>query len=60
MNVCALDERGYCIGCYRTIEEIAGWPSLSPTEKRTVLEAALGRRAAVPAPHAPATLEIDQ
>jgi hypothetical protein len=31
--------RGYCEGCFRTIDEIAGWSQFSPNEKRRVLAA---------------------
>jgi predicted Fe-S protein YdhL (DUF1289 family) len=36
---------GYCVGCLRTIEEIAAWSSLSDAGKREVL-ALLPQRAA--------------
>lgn len=28
---------GLCVGCHRTLEEIAGWPSLSPEARRAVM-----------------------
>jgi hypothetical protein len=38
-NVCQLDpDTGYCRGCLRTIEEIAGWLDYSNEEKLVVLE----------------------
>ena len=38
-NVCQLDpDTGYCRGCLRTIEEIAGWVDYSNEEKLAVLE----------------------
>jgi uncharacterized protein len=46
INVCTLDAAGYCIGCYRTIEEIAGWRSLSAGEQRAVLRQLAERAAA--------------
>jgi uncharacterized protein len=37
-SVCRIDAAtGWCIGCRRTLEEIADWPMLSPREKREVL-----------------------
>ncbi|MGO9514406.1 MAG: DUF1289 domain-containing protein [Steroidobacteraceae bacterium] len=45
VNICALDAHGYCIGCYRTIEEIASWQHLTVSEQRAVLRL-LGERAA--------------
>jgi hypothetical protein len=37
IKVCVLDAAGYCLGCYRTIEEIAGWTTLSAGEQQAVL-----------------------
>jgi len=34
-----LDADGYCQGCYRTIEEIAGWSGMSHPEQRALLDA---------------------
>lgn len=43
--VCVLDPAsGYCRGCFRTISEIAAWPSLPPGEKRRVLESVATRK----------------
>ncbi|MDB5726214.1 MAG: hypothetical protein JWQ16_2968 [Novosphingobium sp.] len=43
-GVCRLDAAGeQCLGCKRTLEEIADWPMLNPDEKRAVL-IALKRR----------------
>ena len=37
-NVCTVDNgSGLCIGCGRTLSEIAEWPSLSATERRRVM-----------------------
>ncbi len=37
VGVCTLDPRGhYCLGCARTIEEIARWPGLSADDKRRI------------------------
>jgi uncharacterized protein len=30
-------EERICVGCYRTIDEIAGWSRMSPQERRTVM-----------------------
>ncbi len=36
-NVCRMDAAsGYCEGCLRTIEEIAGWSGADEVEKRRV------------------------
>lgn len=35
--VCTMDPgTGWCVGCYRTIEEIAAWSGLSDAQKREV------------------------
>jgi predicted Fe-S protein YdhL (DUF1289 family) len=37
INVCKMDERtGLCIGCQRTIDEIAGWGMAPEAVKRAV------------------------
>jgi predicted Fe-S protein YdhL (DUF1289 family) len=33
INVCALDARGFCIGCGRTGDEIARWMTLSAAQQ---------------------------
>lgn len=39
VNVCQMDPKtGLCLGCLRTIDEIAGWMDYSVTEKLEVLE----------------------
>ena len=35
--VCVLDLKGYCRGCYRTMDEIARWRSMSASEQVAVL-----------------------
>ena len=38
VNVCLLDsETGLCVGCGRTIGEIAGWASMSDSERRAIM-----------------------
>jgi len=45
IQLCRIDEAsGYCLGCRRSLQEIAGWGRMSPAEKRRVL-AALAERA---------------
>lgn len=45
MGVCQLDPaNGWCRGCYRTLEEIAGWPTYGMDEKRAVFERIEQRR----------------
>ena len=45
VNICSLDEHGYCKGCYRTLQEIASWTRLTHDQQRTLI-AALRLRAA--------------
>jgi predicted Fe-S protein YdhL (DUF1289 family) len=45
-----MDERsGWCLGCYRTLDEIATWSSLEEWRKRAVVAALAARREAVSA-----------
>ncbi len=43
INVCTLDAQKVCIGCGRTIEEIAVWSRLDDEERRAVCELAQSR-----------------
>ncbi len=46
VKICVVDpETGFCIGCGRTRMEIAGWLSMEPAERHTVM-AALPERVA--------------
>lgn len=44
INICNLDERGYCRGCYRTIGEISGWSGLGAERQWAVIRACDERR----------------
>jgi predicted Fe-S protein YdhL (DUF1289 family) len=45
VNVCQMDsETGYCRGCLRTIQEIAGWLDFTNEEKIAVLQRLEERR----------------
>ena len=47
INVCRMDPAtGLCVGCLRTIDEIAGWAKASDAERRAVLVRLGQRRAA--------------
>ena len=51
INVCAMDPAsGYCSGCLRTLDEIAGWGAFTPDEKRAVLSRLPPRRARLSTP----------
>ncbi|MFZ9263719.1 MAG: DUF1289 domain-containing protein [Polynucleobacter sp.] len=37
INLCRMDDDDlYCLGCHRTLDEIAAWSELSDTEKEVV------------------------
>ena len=39
VDICTLDVRtGLCLGCGRTIDEIAAWSSMSPAERKSVID----------------------
>ena len=45
VKVCVLDEeRGYCIGCLRTLDEVCDWVALSNDERSDVLAKLAARR----------------
>jgi predicted Fe-S protein YdhL (DUF1289 family) len=44
INVCSLDEQGFCRGCHRSREEIAAWISMPPERQWEVLRAVEARR----------------
>lgn len=45
-NVCRMDERsGWCEGCLRTLDEIAGWAAMSDATKLEVWDQLAPRRA---------------
>ena len=47
INVCSIDEQsGYCRGCLRTLNEIAGWGGLSAQQKRHILSQLTARTTA--------------
>lgn len=49
-GVCRLDARsGWCVGCGRSLDEIAAWGAASDDEKRRVLARLSARRAAAAA-----------
>jgi predicted Fe-S protein YdhL (DUF1289 family) len=49
IKVCVMDaENRYCLGCKRTLGEIARWGGMSEAEQATVLAQLADRRAAPP------------
>jgi len=45
VNICLLDEKtGLCLGCGRTMQEIASWASMSDVERRAIMRELPRRR----------------
>jgi predicted Fe-S protein YdhL (DUF1289 family) len=44
VDVCRLDAAGLCIGCRRTMEEIAEWPRAKEARRREILRQLACRR----------------
>lgn len=48
ISVCTIDEdSGLCRGCYRTLEEVSGWPKFSDETKEEVLKRLDERKARI-------------
>lgn len=46
INICRMDaDTGWCEGCQRSLDEIAGWSRASEDDKRRILAAVTERRA---------------
>ncbi|MEM9209272.1 MAG: DUF1289 domain-containing protein [Pseudomonadota bacterium] len=37
VQICALDDNDVCVGCGRTVVEIAGWAGMSAAEREAVM-----------------------
>lgn len=48
IRICQIDDEGICIGCLRSLDEIAAWPQMD-REARSRLLAELERRRVTPA-----------
>ena len=49
VSICRMDDAsGLCVGCLRTLDEIAAWSVLDADDKRAVIAALPQRRAAHP------------
>ncbi|MEZ5815709.1 MAG: DUF1289 domain-containing protein [Hyphomicrobiaceae bacterium] len=45
VGICNLDARsGLCIGCGRSLEQIAGWARLAPERRREIMDEIESRR----------------
>jgi hypothetical protein len=48
VNVCVVDgESGLCLGCYRTLAEVAGWTRFSDAERAAIMAGLAGRRSRI-------------
>jgi uncharacterized protein len=45
IDVCRLDAQGLCVGCRRTLDEIAEWPRANEARRREILRALPLRKA---------------
>jgi uncharacterized protein len=51
VKICKIDApTGFCIGCARTMAEIAGWRDASEAERERIVAALPARRARLPRP----------
>jgi predicted Fe-S protein YdhL (DUF1289 family) len=48
IGVCSLDADGYCIGCRRSLDEIARWSRMDNATRRRVMDDVLPLRKAAP------------
>lgn len=37
-KVCVIHKTGLCVGCYRTLDEIAEWSKMTPETRRGIME----------------------
>lgn len=47
VGVCELDERGQCLGCHRSVAEIARWSQMNDDERLHLMESVLPAREAL-------------
>jgi len=43
VNVCDLSEEGYCVGCFRSLDEIAAWKGAGWLERTQIIASAMIR-----------------
>ena len=36
-GICTVDAEGSCVGCGRTLDEIAGWAGMTPDQRRAIM-----------------------
>lgn len=48
INICVMDkQQDLCVGCYRSLAEIAGWGGMTPAERQAIMAQLPGRRQAL-------------
>lgn len=48
VNICVMHKRaGLCVGCHRSLDEIAAWGALSPEARRRIMADLPARKAAM-------------
>ena len=48
VKVCVVDgESSLCLGCFRTLEEIAGWSRLTPERREVIMSELASRRSRI-------------
>ena len=47
IGVCQTDSRGYCVGCLRSLTEIACWSAAANDRKREILQQVEQRKRAI-------------
>lgn len=53
-SICRMDAEGvYCVGCFRTLDEIAGWSGFDDERRRQIWKELARRRARAAPPDAP-------
>jgi uncharacterized protein len=51
VKVCVMDpQRGVCLGCCRTLDEIAAWGAMTDAERERVMDGVAERRRALDVP----------
>lgn len=44
IGICQLDDRGLCVGCFRTGDEIGRWLGMSGSEREYLMQVVLPQR----------------
>ena len=43
VDVCDISEEGYCVGCFRSLDEIAAWAGASELERTRIIVSSMIR-----------------